>query len=113
MPLFSVVIPSFNRVALLATTLKSVFAQRSTDFEIIVVDDGSTDGTMDYLQSLEHRVTVVGQQNQGPGSARNCGARHSGGAYLAFLDSDDLWFPWTLEVYRDVIHEYNDPSFVT
>src|SRR5262245_47305484 len=91
MPLFSVVIPSFNRVALLATTLKSVFAQRFTDFEIIVVDDGSTDATMDYLESLEHRVKVFGQQNQGPGAARNRGARHSGGAYLAFLDSDDLW----------------------
>jgi GT2 family glycosyltransferase len=113
MPLFSVVIPSFNRVALLAATLKSVFAQRFTDFEIIVVDDGSTDGTMDYLQSLEHRVEVFRQPNQGPGAARNRGARHAGGAYLAFLDSDDLWFPWTLEVYRDVVKEHNDPSFVT
>src|SRR5262245_29856591 len=113
MPLFSVVIPSFNRVALLATTLKSVFAQRFTDFEIIVVDDGSTDATMDYLQSLEHRVKVFGQQNKGPGGARNRGARYSDGAYLAFLDSDDLWFPWTLEVYRDIIQEHNGPSFMT
>jgi glycosyltransferase involved in cell wall biosynthesis len=113
MPLFSVVIPSFNRVVLLGATLKSVFAQRFTDYEIIVVDDGSTDATMDYVQSLQHRVTVFRQPNQGPGAARNCAARHAGGAYLAFLDSDDLWFPWTLEVYRDVIHKYNHPSFVT
>ncbi len=113
MPLFSVVIPSFNRVTLLATTLKSVFAQRFTDFEIIVVDDGSTDATMDYLQSLKRRVEVFGQPNQGPGAARNCGARHATGTYLAFLDSDDLWFPWTLEVYRHVIQKHNNPSFVT
>jgi glycosyltransferase involved in cell wall biosynthesis len=113
MPLFSVVIPSFNRVTLLDATLKSVFAQHFTDYEIIVVDDGSTDATMDYLQSLQHRVAILHQPNQGPGAARNRGARHAGGSYLAFLDSDDLWFPWTLEVYRDVIRKYNDPSFVT
>src|SRR5215470_7796162 len=103
MPLFSVVIPSFNRVAFLATALNSIFTQRFTDFEIIVVDDGSTDATMDYLQSLEDRIEVFRQPNQGPGAARNRGARQAGGAYLAFLDSDDLWFPWTLEVYRYVI----------
>ena len=112
MPLFSVVIPSFNRVAFLASALKSVFTQRFTDFEIIVIDDGSTDATMDYLQSLEHRIEVFRQPNQGPGAARNCGARHAGGAYLAFLDSDDLWFPWTLDVYRYVIQKYGYPSLI-
>jgi len=112
MPLFSVVIPSFNRVAFLATALNSIFTQRFTDFEIIVVDDGSTDATMDYLQSLEDRIEVFRQPNQGPGAARNRGARQAGGAYLAFLDSDDLWFPWTLEVYRYVIQKYGYPSFI-
>jgi GT2 family glycosyltransferase len=110
--LFSVVIPTFNRVALLRDTLESVFAQRLTDFEIIVVDDGSTDGTMNYLESMGQRVNVFRQPNQGPGSARNLGARHAQGKYLAFLDSDDLWFPWTLEVYRDVIDKHGQPSFV-
>ena len=109
---FSVVIPSFNRVALLERTLKSVFAQRFTDFEIIIVDDGSADGTMDFLRSLGQVVKIFHQPHQGAGSARNLGARHAGGAYLAFLDSDDLWFPWTLGIYRDVIHEHGHPSFV-
>src|SRR5271165_5388668 len=112
MLMFSVVIPTFNRVALLNSTLESVFAQRATDYEIIVVDDGSTDGTMDYVQSLAQQVKVFRQPNKGPGAARNLGACHASGAYLAFLDSDDLWFPWTLEAYWDVIHDCHEPSFV-
>jgi GT2 family glycosyltransferase/carbonic anhydrase/acetyltransferase-like protein (isoleucine patch superfamily) len=112
MSLFSIIIPSFNRATLLGEALESVFAQRWPDFEVIVVDDGSTDGTMDYLQSLGGRAKVLFQPNQGPGAARNLGARHASGTYLAFLDSDDIWFPWTLETYRDVIHEYAEPSFI-
>ena len=112
MPLFSVIIPTFDRADLLGCTLESVRAQRFTDFEIIVVDDGSTDGTMDYLQSLGKEVRVFRQSNRGAGAARNLGAYHAEGKYLAFLDSDDLWFPWTLEVYREVIREYCDPSFI-
>src|SRR5262249_23691298 len=112
MSLFSVVIPSFNRVALLSDTLESIFAQRFTDFEIVVVDDGSTDGTVDYLQSLGKEIRVFQQSNRGAGAARNLGARNAKGKYLAFLDSDDLWFTWTLEIYRDVIREHDEPSFI-
>src|ERR1035437_5938039 len=112
MALFSVVIPTFNRVAFLNATLESVLAQHFTDYEIIVVDDGSTDGTMNYLQSLGQRVKVVRQPNQGPSAARNLGAGHASGTYFAFLDSDDLWFPWTLEVYQQVIKKHRGPSFI-
>jgi glycosyltransferase involved in cell wall biosynthesis len=112
MSLFSVVIPSFNRVALLSDTLESIFAQRFTDFEIVVVDDGSTDGTVDYLQSLGKEIRVFQQSNRGPGAARNLGFRYAKGKYVAFLDSDDLWFPWTLQVYRAVIEDYCEPSFI-
>jgi glycosyltransferase involved in cell wall biosynthesis len=112
MSLFSVVIPSFNRVALLSDTLESIFAQRFSDFEIVVVDDGSTDGTVDYLQSLGKEIRVFQQSNRGAGAARNLGAHNAQGKYLAFLDSDDLWFPWTLEVYREVIEECSEPSFI-
>ena len=111
-PLFSVIIPTFNRTALLSATLQSIFAQRFTDYDIIVVDDGSTDGTMDLLRSFGKRLKSFRQPHQGPGAARNLGARHARSAYLAFLDSDDLWFPWTLELYRNVIHDYREPSFV-
>jgi GT2 family glycosyltransferase len=112
MPLFSVIIPSFNRVALLGDTLASVFRQHFTDFEVIVVDDGSTDGTVDYLRSLGKQVSVYQQSNRGAGSARNLGVCHAQGKYIAFLDSDDLLFPWSLQVYREVITEYGAPSFI-
>jgi glycosyltransferase involved in cell wall biosynthesis len=112
MPLFSVLIPTFNRVSLLPATLDSVFAQRLTDFEVIVVDDGSTDGTLDYLRSSRKEVRILSQSNRGAGSARNLGSREAQGKYLAFLDSDDLWFPWTLEVYRDIIQTHREPSFI-
>jgi len=112
MPLFSVVIPSFNRIGLLREALESVFAQRFTDFELIVVDDGSTDGTKEYLQGLEKRLKVFSQPNRGPGAARNLGATNAQGEYLAFLDSDDIWVPWTLEVYSEVIGEQGAPAFI-
>jgi GT2 family glycosyltransferase len=112
MPLFSVVIPSFNRIALLKEALESVFAQRFTDFELIVVDDGSSDGTKEYLQALGKRLRVLCQPNQGPGAARNLGAANAQGEYLAFLDSDDIWVPWTLHVYSEVIGEQGAPAFI-
>jgi glycosyltransferase involved in cell wall biosynthesis len=101
--LFSVVIPTFNRRKYLPATLASVRAQRFTDVEIIVVDDGSTDGTKEYLETLQPEVRVVHQPNLGPGAARNAGVAISRGDYIAFLDSDDLWFPWTLEVIAAVV----------
>jgi hypothetical protein len=103
MPFFSVIVPTFNRVELLKSTVDSILAQRYADFELIIVDDGSRDKTMEYLRALGSKGTILRQSNQGPGSARNRGAEVATGEYLAFLDSDDVWFPWTLEVYRDVI----------
>ena len=103
MPLFSVIIPTFNRAALLAAALDTVFAQRFKNFEVIVVDDGSTDDTIGMLRNYGDRVQVVTQDNRGPGAARNRGAEKAKGQYLAFLDSDDLWFPWTLDVYASVV----------
>src|SRR5262245_36868183 len=111
-PQFSVVIPAHNRLGLLKVTLSSIWAQSVTDFEVIVVDDGSTDGTIEYLKSLESKLKVVRQTNQGPGAARNAGARLAAGSYLAFLDSDDIWFPWSLQVYQGVIERHGNPSFV-
>jgi glycosyltransferase involved in cell wall biosynthesis len=109
---FSVIVPTFDRVSLLRRALDSVFAQRFAEFETIVVDDGSTDGTSAYLQTLGNRVRPFRQENRGPGAARNLGAKHAQGQYLAFLDSDDRWFPWTLEVYREAIEKHGYPSFV-
>ena len=71
-------------------------------FRGIVVDDGSTDGTRDYLASIAG-VRVLQQAKRGPGAARNAGVAAAKGDYIAFLDSDDIWFPWTLEVGSRVV----------
>lgn len=110
---FSVVIPTYDRMAFLPATLAAVFAQRFTDFEVLVVDDGSSDGTAEYLRSLGDRVTVLRQPNRGPGAARNLGLRHAKGRYVAFLDSDDRWFPWTLEAYARMAAEHGEPAILS
>jgi len=111
-PLFSVVIPTYNRAELLGIALDSVFAQTFTDYEVIVVDDGSTDETKEYLATLGDRVRVFTQSNQGPGAARNLGVSHANGEYVEFLDSDDLWFPWSLETYASVIRNSDKTAFI-
>ncbi len=110
-PQFSVIIPTFNRVELLKRALDSVFGQRFKEFEMIVVDDGSTDGTREYLEDLGAAVKFWTQPNSGPSGARNTGVRQARGEYLAFLDSDDLWFPWTLDVYATVLGKANYLAF--
>jgi glycosyltransferase involved in cell wall biosynthesis len=110
--LFSVVIPTYNRVFLLPRTLDSVWRQRFTDLEVVVVDDGSNDGTHEYLRSLGDKIRVVQQANGGPGAARNAGIRAASGKYVALLDSDDLWFPWTLNIFAQAIAEFREPSIV-
>ena len=111
-PLFSVVIPTLNRLALLRRTLETVFAQEHAGAEVIVADDGSTDGTTEYLASLAPRVRAVRLDHRGPGAARNAGAAVASGEYLAFLDSDDLWFPWTLTAFAEVIARHGRPSYI-
>lgn len=113
MPTFSVIIPVYNRSSFLEATLESVWRQTFTDYEVIIVDDGSTDGTPAYLAELGDRVTVISQENFGPGVARNNGAATAHGSYLAFLDSDDLWFPWTLQTVAELISRYSQPSLIS
>ncbi len=91
MALISVIIPSWNRADFLATAIDSVLAQSYTDFELIVVDDGSTDGTAELAAGYGNRVTVLHQHNKGPSAARNLGVSGAQGDYIAFLDSDDWW----------------------
>ena len=111
-PLFSIIIPTHNRARLLDAALDSVWAQRLNDFELIVVDDGSTDDTATVLRKYQARLKSLTQQQSGPAAARNAGARHARGRYLAFLDSDDVWFPWTLETYARAIAADANPALV-
>jgi len=113
MPLFSIVIPAYNRERLIAATLDSILAQEWQDFEVLVVDDGSTDGTVELLARYGQRVQVLRQSNRGPGAARNLGIAHATGRYVCLFDSDDLHFPWTLGTYARVIRDHGEPAFVT
>ncbi len=90
----SVIIPTYNRAAWVMEAVASVLAQTYRDFELIVVDDGSTDGTLAALASLGGEVKILRrEERQGVSAARNLGARAAVGDWLAFLDSDDLWLP--------------------
>jgi glycosyltransferase involved in cell wall biosynthesis len=96
----SVVIPAFNRWPMLAEAVRSVLAQRIVDFELIVVDDGSTDETsvrlrhlLDELALRQHSVRIFRTENRGPAAARNRGVAAARAPFIAFLDSDDLWHP--------------------
>jgi glycosyltransferase involved in cell wall biosynthesis len=170
MPFFSVIIPTYNRLPYLLEALESVARQSFRDYEIIVVDDGSTDDTARVLERIAEEIEdrpsevcqalhgprrskigaedggrkakigklkaetltpveyashstgreiawpeikVITQANAGPGAARNLGAKHASGEYLAFLDSDDVWMPWTLEIYRQAIEFGNGAAFVS
>lgn len=92
-PLVSVIIPTYNRAALVAEAVASVEAQTCRDFEILVVDDGSTDATLKALAPLKGVTVLRRRRRAGVAAARNLGAAAARGAWLAFLDSDDLWLP--------------------
>lgn len=112
MTTFSVIIPTFNRRQHLLECLSSVSAQRRRPDEVIVVDDGSNDGTVEALGDLQD-VIVIHQANAGPGAARNRGAAAASGDYLVFLDSDDLWFPWSLEVLVRLVEMHARPVLLS
>ncbi len=104
----SVVIPTYNRVALLERALDSVLAQTLSADEIIVVDDGSTDGTVSMLKSHYHGVNFIEQDNQGVSAARNAGIKTASHSWIALLDSDDVWHANKLE--RQVQELKNAPE---
>ena len=91
------VIPVYNCEAFVADAVESALAQTVAPAEVIVVDDGSTDGTVAALSGVRSRIRLVSQQNRGLSCARNVGARAANAAWLAFLDADDTWLPDKLE----------------
>ena len=103
-PFFSVIIPTFNRRRVLTEAIESVIAQTFADYEIIVVDDGSTDDTASFVTRQYPGVRLIRQPNKGVSSARNTGIKVAHGHWLAFLDSDDLWTARKLERQHDFIN---------
>ncbi|MFH1429040.1 MAG: glycosyltransferase family A protein [Candidatus Margulisiibacteriota bacterium] len=107
MPQVSVIIPTYNRLSYLKKALKSVMVQTFKDYEIIVVDDGSTDGTTSYISGLPF-IRYVYQENKGVSAARNRGLTIARGEYVCFLDSDDTWKKTKLEKQAEVFQ--NNPG---
>lgn len=96
-PKVSVVVPTYNCAKYLHETIHSILTQTLGDFEIIIVDDGSTDDTeklvQNYLHASGDKIKYIKQENSGPACARNTGIRESSGEFISFLDADDLWLP--------------------
>jgi glycosyltransferase involved in cell wall biosynthesis len=111
-PLFSVVIPVYNREKLVGPTIDSALAQTFTDYEMVVVDDGSTDGTANVLRAYGTKIKAVRQANQGPEVARNLGITMATGEYVALLDSDDLLWPHALATYDRIIRACHSPALI-
>ena len=93
----SVIIPTFNRKHTLKRAIDSVLKQTYNIFELIIVDDGSNDGTGEWISKKYPKIQYIYQSNSGVGSARNRGIHSSKGSWIAFLDSDDQWLPKKLE----------------
>ena len=108
---FSIIIPLYNKEAYVRKALESVIAQTYKDFECIIVDDGSTDGSFDVVRSLDIgdcKLEIISQSNAGVAAARNNGVAASNGEYVCFLDADDWWEPTFLEEMDKLTKEYPD-----
>ncbi|HHP7246229.1 MAG TPA: glycosyltransferase [Elainellaceae cyanobacterium] len=111
MPLISVIIPMFNAENTIRETIDSVLQQTLTDFEIIVIDDGSTDASLDAVKHIhDSRIRVLSQPNSGAPASRNRGLAESTGEFIAFLDADDVWTPDKLAAQIDALQTNPDAA---
>jgi glycosyltransferase involved in cell wall biosynthesis len=111
-PQFSVLIPVYNREEFVRQSIDSVLSQTCSDYELIVVDDGSTDRTPNALNAYGNRIKVIRQSNQGSVAAKNKAASIASGEYFVFLDSDDILLPFALSTYKQIIAELNSPPIL-
>lgn len=111
-PFFSVVVPTYNRAHLIEKTIRSILQQTLTDYEILVVDDGSKDNTEQVVKSItDPRITYYKKANGERAAARNFGTAHSKGSYVTFFDSDDLMYPHHLQHAHDFISQHVAPEW--
>lgn len=114
-PFFSIITPTYNRASFLEEMVASVAAQTFTDYEHIIVDDGSTDETEKLIKRLMEthpKIVYIKQENKGRSTARNVGIEDAKGEYICFLDSDDFWKQNHLEVLRTAIDELSQPTLI-
>ena len=108
-PFFSVVVPTYNRAHLIATTIQSVLGQTYNNWELIIVDDGSTDASaQEVAKFIDSRIKYIYQTNQERSAARNTGIKNARGKFICFLDSDDTWYPVHLETLYEKVVEQNE-----
>jgi len=115
-PLVSILTPAYNSAAYVAETVESVRQQTCTDFELLIVDDGSTDDTLEIVQALaagDARVKILPSPHAGPAVARNIGLQHASGQFLALLDSDDVWDPSYLSKQLSLLHQRPEIAIVS
>lgn len=109
--MITVVVPLFNKEKSIKNTINSILNQSYEDFELIVVDDGSTDNSLNIVRSIKDpRIKILTKRNGGVSSARNAGIKKAGSNYIAFIDGDDVWLPWHLETIHRMINEFVDPT---
>lgn len=108
-PEISVIIPLYNKEESIERTINGLLRQTFCDFEIVIVDDGSTDGSLGIVSGIkDKRIKIVSQSNAGPGAARNTGVRNAGADWIVFLDADDELLDDALEFFYDMIRKYPD-----
>jgi len=108
-PKFSIILPTYNRAHLISTAIQSVLAQSVTDWELIIIDDGSTDNTKEVVFGFgDKRILYGHQENKGRSTARNAGLHHARGQWVCFLDSDDWYLEDHLEAFENAINEIPD-----
>ena len=109
MPFFSVIVPLYNKANFVENTLKSVLNQNFTDFEVIIVNDGSIDKSEEKVKGFnDDRIKYFYQENQGASSARNFGIEKANSNYITFIDADDYWFPNFLQEMFNNINEFSE-----
>ncbi|OEJ98980.1 hypothetical protein A8C32_07300 [Flavivirga aquatica] len=109
MPFFSVIIPLYNKESHIKDTLNSIIKQNFKDFEIIIINDGSTDGSLEAAKLVsDNRIKIYSQNNSGASSARNLGIKKAIGNYIALMDGDDIWYPNHLQEFHNSISKFPD-----
>lgn len=110
-PLVSIVIPCYNTEKTLEKTLESIFNQTYNNYEIIGVNDGSTDGTLNILHIYKYKIKIINQENRGAAAARNRGFKETKGQYLLFCDADVILKPTMLEKMTNTLEEHTSTSY--
>lgn len=111
MPKFSVVIAVFNKEKFIADTLKSVLSQTFTDFEVVILNDGSTDNSeAEILKFTDPRIRYFSKENKGASAARNFAIKHANSEYIALMDADDYWYPFYLEEQNRLLNDFPKES---